>query len=745
MRDESVTLRRNKKRSRLTLSNEIIYPPKVAYKKLYKDKPRRSERLNKKSVRFNESVDFVEIPKRNNDITPISKIIPVSKIRVKPKEPTRRSERIKNKNVKDVTGEGFMFNNEISIENNDNVVDWSSWIAATSTKNYLMDDGFLDLLKYKSSNVIKSNPDYTKDIGKMIAASTDTTSFVPSLLNYGNVFETKVINLLKRELGENNTIDIGGNHNARSEQKFKNTVSAIKKGVPLIFQGILRNYENKTYGVADIIIRSDWINKFLDVNALSRDELSIPSPSLNKNYHYVIIDIKYKTLPLRSDGIHLRNDANLKAYKSQLWVYNDALSKIQGYRPPYAFILGSKWKYTYKAENFEGKGCFERLGKIDFANLDESYIEKTNLAINWLNDVRENDYDMTKYPLPRDEMYPNMCNHHDYPYHNIKKTFAENNNDITLLWNVGPKQRRIANANGIYDWKDPRCTPETLGVKGKVKAKVLNRILEANHSETRNIYPKYILNNFEDCKNTEGRKLELFVDFETTCSVFNELDELPFNNGSSLIFLIGVGYISPETHQWIFNKFVVDRIDESEESRICREFVEYINDLAKKFKIKENIPCYHYSSAEKTAWKNFEERNNKIFDIDWRDLLKVFLTEPIGVKGALNYSLKTISKTFYKHGYIKSIWDDTLSCVDGADAAIGAFRANTECLKRGISFADHDLTQDIIKYNEVDCLTMQEILYYLRENHIEEIIFNSEDEIEEFEEIEYRPNKKSKK
>lgn len=720
MRDETVTLRRGKKTR--------LYPPKISYKKLNKDKPsRRSSRLNKKSVKFNDNVEIIQIQKvvKKNNVT-----------KAKAKEQTtqlRRSSRLKNKNIKHVPKEGYMFNNEINNQKEiSNIPNWSDWIAATDTKNYLMDDGFLDLLQYKSANVIKESPQYAKEIGKMISSSTNVKGFVSSLLSYGNMFETKIISLLKKELGENNTIDIQGNHNARSEQKYKNTISAIQKGVPLIFQGILRNYENKTYGVSDIIIRSDWINKFLDVNALSREEISIPAPKLKQNYHYIIIDIKYKCLPLRSDGIHLRNDSNLKAYKSQLWVYNEALSKIQGYTSPYAFILGSKWKYTCKGNNFEGKSCFERLGKIDYINLDKSYIEKTELAINWLNDVKKNDYDMSKYPLPRDEMYPNMCNRHDYPYHNIKKKFAENNNDITLLWNVGPKQRRIANSNGVWNWKDPNCTPENLGVTGKIKSKVIGRILEANHSEIRNIHPKYISHNYEDWKNTEGRNIELFVDFETTCSVFNGLDDLPNNYSHNLIFLIGAGYICPKTNKWIFKEFTVNQINESEENRICCEFVNFINQLAQTYQIKDSIPCYHYSSAEKTSWNNFLKRNNKNYEIDWVDLLKVFLEEPIGVKGALNYSLKTIAKTFYNHGYIQTIWDNNLSCVDGADAAVGAFRANLECLQKGISFQKHDLTQDIIKYNEVDCKTLQEILFYLRENHVEEMESIDSDSIELF-------------
>ena len=374
MRDETVSLRR---------ANKTKYPPKIAYKNLNKDKPRRSKRLNKKSVKFNDDVEIIQIKKigkksvaaNKKKINTVNKKSTIVNI-----QPVRRSQRLKNKNVKQVPEQGHMFNNEIGIPT-ETTIDWTQWIAATDTKNYMMDDGFLDLLQYKTNHVIKEKPEYAKDIGKMIGLSNNTSGFVPSLLGCGNLFETKVIQLLKTELGEKNTINIGGNHNARSEQKYKNTVSAIQRGIPLIFQGILRNYENKTYGVADIIIRSDWINKFLDVNALSRDELSIPAPKLKQNYHYVIIDIKYKCLPLRSDGIHLRNDANLKAYKSQLWVYNHALAKIQGYTPNYAFILGSKWKYTCKAENFEGSNCFERLGRIDFQDLDKSYIEKTDLAV----------------------------------------------------------------------------------------------------------------------------------------------------------------------------------------------------------------------------------------------------------------------------------------------------------------------------------------------------------------------------
>ena len=691
MRDLSLTLRRSSRIKNKTnktngtnKNTKQILPPKVAFKKEYQ-----------------QAVKAVEIAIPN---------------------PPRRSERIAklqglNMQNFDIGNVGVMKNIKVSAQKK-SAIDWSKYSSATSTKNFLLDDGFLDLLQYRSSSIIKADANYSKDIGQMIAAANNTTSFVPSLLTYGNLFESKIVELLKREAEPHNTIYIGGN--PRSDTQYENTIKAIKKGIPLIFQANLRNLSNQTYGVSDLLIRSDWINRFFDVNPLSEQEETVPSnlmdPQTKKRakYHYVVIDIKYKCLPLRADGIHLRNDAAMKAYKGQLLIYRDCLEKIQGYAPPYAFILGSKWKYTKNGQDFEGKTCMERLGRIDYSGLDFEYIEKVEKALQWLKDVRENEYDLSKYPLERDELYPNMCNKHDYPFHNVKKRFAENNNDITLLWNVGPKQRRIANEQDIYTWTDERCTPEALGMKGK-RSKVLTNILEANRSDVRNIYPKYIDSNFGDWKNESKRKVELYVDFETNLSVFNEMLDLPLNSGLNVIFMIGAGYIHPSTKKWIYTSFVVDSICDKEEENICLKFLAFIETLKKKFRLK-SLNCWHYSPAECVAWKRAQKRSKRIRDVKWTDLLKVFIEGRVGVKGALNFSLKTLVKTFHAHGYIETSYDES-SIGDGADAAIGAFRADLECKKNGISFQEHELTKEIVKYNEIDTKVMMEILSYLRRNH----------------------------
>ena len=54
-----------------------------------------------------------------------------------------------------------------------------------------------------------------------------------------------------------------------------------------------------------------------------------------------------------------------------------------------------------------------------------------------------------------------------------------------------------------------------------------------------------------------------------------------------------------------------------------------------------------------------------------------------------------------------------------------------------LTFPDHPLTEEIVKYNEIDCKVLQEILEHNRQNHIhpqDEDLFENRDSIESFSE-----------
>lgn len=618
---------------------------------------------------------------------------------------------------------GMMVNiNPIS---NDDISDWNQWVAATATRNYMLDDGILDVLKFRGSTLTKVNKNYQDSYISTIN-NYNPNSFISSIMHQGVKFEKRVMKMIQEKVGQRKIRNIGGDSNPRSRTKYLDTIAAMNEGIPIIYQGILRNYHNQTYGIPDLLIRSDYLGKLFSLVPLPKAHKHKRAPKLtmkpNRKYHYVVVDIKFKTLPLKADGIHLLNDGPIKAYKSQLCIYNEALGRTQGYRPSAAFIMGWQWKYTCKNVEYRGDNCFDRLGRIDYVRSDEIYVEKTEEAIEWILNVRQNSgkWDLSKTPLPHEQLYPNMCNRYDYPYHKIKKDFAKDIDEISLVWKCGPKQRKIAHEKGIYSWKDPRCTPEALGINGVYTKKIMGRILEANHSRSQNIFPKYISNNFGDWKNNNG--LEFFVDFEMTCSVFTEFDDLPYADGESLIFMIGVGYID-RGGKWVFKDFTLERLDRAGELQICNSFISYMEEIKTKYNLLEEPPLYHWSHAEPISWNQAAVRHDPISvqwgNLNWIDLLKVFQSEPIGIKGCLNYGLKDVAKTFYKYGYIHTIWDENGDCVDGADAAIGAYKVDKETRKKNLPFNQDPLAKDIIKYNEIDCKVLMEIIEYLRNHHID--------------------------
>lgn len=93
------------------------------------------------------------------------------------------------------------------------------------------------------------------------------------------------------------------------------------------------------------------------------------------------------------------------------------------------------------------------------------------------------------------------------------------------------------------------------------------------------------------------------------------------------------------------------------------------------------------------------------------DLYQVFLNEPIVVKGALNYSLKSIAKAMFEFKLINTIWDSNSQCANGLNAMLIAHNiySKTKNVTNEIP-----MMKEIEKYNEIDCKCLWEIIRYLR-------------------------------
>lgn len=601
------------------------------------------------------------------------------------------------------------------------------WVSPSNIKNYMLYDPILDWFRLyyldrgfndDERRVLTSSVNYKRKKDSPIRKELNNVSV---LCEMGNRFEYDVMKFLKNKY-KDNVRTVASNLNDLTPIMAKKTLEYMKLGIPIIDQAVLYNRSNRTCGVADIIIRSDWINKLFDERVIPEEDEKIRSPKLDVDYHYLVIDIKWTTLYLCSNGKLIRNCYRFPSYKAQLAIYNAAIGQLQGYTSNKSYILAKSYKYKCNSIEYSGYNCFERLGVIDYSDFDKSYLDRTYKGIHWIRNVRYNGKNWSCLPPSIPELYPNMSNQFDSPYHEVKKKLADKIDELTQIWMIGPKNRFIAHSHDVYKWSDPNCNSSVLGLSEK-RGSTVNKILDINRNIDNNILPLKIKNNDYNWKDKEV--LDFYIDFETLNKCFlskkNNLSNCKEISG--LIFLIGVGY--EIEGKWIYKKFLLENAEIDEEKDIISKFIGFIESLVsdhmKENNIKSRSLCYprffHWSNAELTFIKNADKRHRNIWDkwikgnVTWVDCCKIFQKEPITIKGARNFKLKDIAKQMYKFKMIDTCWDSESSVTGGLSAMMEAVKYYKEK-------SDKNIINDIVKYNEVDCKTVYEIVKYLRNNVI---------------------------
>lgn len=573
------------------------------------------------------------------------------------------------------------------------------WIAPSNIKNYMINDPILDFLdiEHKSKKPIRRRPILNK--------STMPETFTDALMYQGKLFEEEVYALLKRRF-KRDIVNIDGSllPNERST-KFKKTLKHIKKGTPIIYQGVLIDAVNNRHGIPDLLVRNDYINHIVS-------EPTHETDPANPNY-YCVIDIKYATLQLRADGEHLLSANWSNYYKSQLYIYNECLAKIQRYNPNKAYVLGRQWVYTKQNIQYRGDNCLDRLGVVDFAATDSHIPEQVASAEHWVRDLRANYQDWSLapylapskshkddlqkglYQLPCDELYPNMCNARDDPYVQTKLKLAHNIGEITTIWMCGPKQRDLAHTQGVFSWRDPRCTAKLLGFNGK-REQIVDRILEVNRQDKHRILPKRF-----SFGSTNPDSIEFFVDFEALNGVIEDFKEFPAAQESTTVFMINVGYATREKYK--FKQFSADSLSPKDEKHIFTKAINFINKKSSKYKVK-NPMLFHWGDYEPVQWDRVSATHIlPKLQATWYNLHRVFLEEPIAIKDCFDYSLKSVVPALHKHGLIDNTWDTKLTGKDSTSVALKYYKSGN---KRE--------WEEFKVYNQMDCRVLYDIIELLR-------------------------------
>ena len=597
------------------------------------------------------------------------------------------------------------------------------WVSGTTIRNYMLNDPIIDWLEryYVELGLNDGNPPTDLQRKKTGTTLGEERRKMNPLFENGIEFEEAVFEELRRRFpGE--VQQVGHTREDVTPLHTLKTVEHMKQGVPIILQAVLVNEHNKTRGMADVLVRSDYINRIFGEDQLTESEANVGAPGLGTEYHYRVLDIKWSGLHLCADGKLIRNGERVPAYKGQLAIYNSILGHLQGYYPDRAYILGHSWRYEMCGNKFSGHSCFDLLGHIDYAGFDRPYISRTAEAINWIRDLRRNGATWKLIPPSIPLLYPNMSNSNDAPWHAVKDHVACQIQELTQLWQVGPKNRAIAHANGLFSWSDPNCTATNLGIRGKKIGPTLDRIIEINQQSEVLVSPPVIRNNLMNWQTPT--ELDFYVDFETLNGCFTRKPTTVYDNRapSNIIFLIGVWCRDVEgAGAWRYHRFRMQRLKIEDEATVIDSWCEFIDSRVSEFRRRtgrEGRPrFFHWSNAEVTSFNIANRRHQNrwtrwLSRVVWIDLCRIFQTEPIVVHGALRFKLKDVAKSFHRSGLIPTTWDQD-GIADGLSAMIDAI----EYYKLVEAGVESDIMEREERYNEKDCRVMQEMVDYLRAHH----------------------------
>ncbi|HSP32633.1 MAG TPA: hypothetical protein VLO13_11635, partial [Halomonas sp.] len=466
-------------------------------------------------------------------------------------------------------------------------------------------------------------------------------------------------------------------------------------------------------------VRSDILAQLYPAD-LSASEAAQPAQALAGPWHYRAIEIKFTTLSLLKSGALA---ADMASYAVQVWLYNEALARLQGFTPSASYILGRAWK----RDKERGQRADERLGRVEhdgrIGARGELIADLANEAVGWLRQVATEGEKWQLRPTPsHPKLWPNMKFQEDHPWHDLKKQLANELAELTLLPGMSADKRVLAHAAGFVRWDQRDITAEALGVSGQVRARQLQAVLEANQAVPTNsadaVWPRSI--DLADNAWRQPAALELFVDFETVSSLDDDFSKLPESGGKALIFQIGCGHF--KEGQWQFKQWTTARLSEDEEMRIITEWLEYLDQMRTDAGLDwSQMRIVHWSSAETstflTAYNSAANRHAEHHwpILPWFDFLaQVIRPAPVTVHGAFGFGLKAIAKAMHQHGLLRTQWLD--GPADGLGAMVGAWVANAEATQRDVAMEDLSLMQEIAAYNQVDCRAMAEVVIWLREN-----------------------------
>ena len=572
--------------------------------------------------------------------------------------------------------------------------DWDLWVPATAGRNLITGDAAADWLDRHGERFgyAPDEADERYDLGLF-------------LRHQAARFETAVTDHLRIEqrLRLVHIAEDGGD--ARDIAAAEATVDAMADQADCVVQAVLWNPQHLTYGIVDLLIRADIANRLFGPGTT---EPGVKAAGIGGGRHYICVDIKYTTLRLLADG-SLSNGGSFPAYKQQLHIYNRALGRIQGHLPARMFLLARGWTQNKQ----RGTDSMDRLGPVeadetvDGVRLSE-WADRTG---RWIRRVRAEGHEWNLLPPTVPELAADAGSRH-LEWGPTLRRVAEQARDLTVLYHVGAARRDSANRAGMVRWDDPAVTSSRLGVTGK-HARRLDELLATNRSIHKPaVRPAHVRADRHEWGTQTGP--EFYVDFETVNDLADPLDQYPQRGGQPMIFMIGCGHA--EDGEWQYQAFTADQLNKASEARIVEAWQQHMADTA-----GGPATVFHWTGAEPSAYAAARRRHDnppEWEDPGWYDFhSRVMAAEPVTIRGAHSFALKTVTTALWRLGLIGTAWPQH-GPSGGQEAMCGAWWCQQQTDDGHANrLSDVALMNDIRRYNETDCRAIYDIVSYLRDNH----------------------------
>ena len=142
-----------------------------------------------------------------------------------------------------------------------------------------MEDHLIDWLQEYNITSLEDIPISKKGNSKGLIKYEARDTFINFIKKQGNEFEEKIM----KEIEKNHKVTkVAQSYEAKNVDFYNKTIELMTKGENIIYQAVLHNHNNKTYGAPDLLIRNDYINKFIGYDIYKETFSKLKKKPINK-------------------------------------------------------------------------------------------------------------------------------------------------------------------------------------------------------------------------------------------------------------------------------------------------------------------------------------------------------------------------------------------------------------------------------------------------------------------------------